>query len=266
MVFVMARPTRRQGSRFPYARKVVPKDVRSIIGKSEFKRPLRGITTAEIKRLHAEAMAEREAQIGAARSKLSGNLRSLKAIEIAALCGEYYRAELAEHSDDPGDEEGWDLVRDVLLDRLEDHEADEPPNPFEPQDRDLEEAESLLLSKGIAADSASIRGMAVRLWETKLQVAETMMRRALGDWGPDEYLPRFPAATCEAQSRSVTPKAQSAALTFAALLDGWAAERQPAPRTRKLYEIAFRHIERFLGSMTPVGSPWKTSVTTRPRG
>jgi hypothetical protein len=128
-------------------------------------------------------------------------------------------------------------VRDVLLDRLEGYEADEPPPAFEPQQRDLEEAEGLLLAKGIAADSASIQRMAVRLWETKLQVAETMMRRARGDWGPDEYLPRFPAINA---SRAGETKASPPALTFATLLDAWAAERQPAPRTRKLYEIGLQ--------------------------
>jgi integrase len=50
---------------FPYARKVVPKPLRAIPGRTEFKRPLHGATPGERSRQHAEAMVEWETAIAA---------------------------------------------------------------------------------------------------------------------------------------------------------------------------------------------------------
>jgi integrase len=248
VVFVMARPARLAGSRFPYARKVVPKDVQALLGRTEFRRPLHGSTAAEIKRLHAEALAEWEAQIAAARASQSGSTRVLTAPEVDALCGEYYRAELAEHSDDPGHERGWELVHEALLDRLPDYEPDEAPPAFEPKASDLDEAGGLLLSKGIAADPGSVRRLAVRLWETKLQVAETMMRRARGDWR-DDYLPRFPGADVVAPPGKRTTSGTT--LTFTALVDAWAKENQPPRKTCEKWTATFAGFAAVIGHDDP---------------
>ncbi|HTR18010.1 MAG TPA: hypothetical protein VMI52_13385 [Acetobacteraceae bacterium] len=62
----MARPIKLPNSRFPYARKVVQKDLRAILGRTEFKRPLRGGTLEERNREHRAALDEWEAQIAAA--------------------------------------------------------------------------------------------------------------------------------------------------------------------------------------------------------
>ncbi len=223
MVFRMARPTRRQGSRFPYARKVVPKDLRDILGRSEFKRPLRGASEAENRRLHAAALAAWEAEIEAARAKARGEVCRLTAREVEAVCGAWYRAELVQHEHDIGWEEGWENHREALLDRV----GDGPDDIFSPRPCDLAEAEQVLRSQGIAADADSITRTAERLWPAKLDFARTMIRRCRGDW-EDPTLARFPAPV---SAEPVAPEP----LTFATLLAAWAKESQPAAGTLRLY-------------------------------
>ena len=148
MVFVMARPTRIDNSRFPYARKVVPKDLRAILNRTEFKRPLHGATRAENEQLHRQFQAEWAAQIEAARAKLDGKLRQLTLREVDALCGAWYREQLSLHEDDPGSPEGWEAWRSQLADAVGDYEQDEQPPEFTPGPQDLAEAEGLLVARG----------------------------------------------------------------------------------------------------------------------
>ena len=114
----MSRPIGIPNSRFLYARKVVPKELRAIVGRTEFKRPLHGETHADIQRLHAQALAEWNAILTAARAKLNGKLRTLTAREVDHICGDWYRAQVAEHEDEPGCEEGGDCWLDALIDRV----------------------------------------------------------------------------------------------------------------------------------------------------
>jgi integrase len=246
MVFLMARPTRRQGSRFPYARKVVPKDVKGVIGLSEFKRPLHGATASENRRLNAEALAEWEGRIAAARAELRGQRRSLSLREADALCGAWYRQEAARLADDPGTASHWEEERDYLADMFQQTSEDSHEREFVADQFIRGEADALLKCHGIVADPRSVGLVAERLAMARLKLAETMTRRLNGDWSNDANLNAFPEWH-PAQAEGGQQTSTSAGPTFAKLLDAWAAERQPSPRTRDLYAIAFRHIERCLG-------------------
>lgn len=247
MAFLMARPIKLAGSRFPYARKVVPADVRGILGRTEFKRPLRGETAAENRRLHAETLARWEAEIGAARAKLKGEARTLTLREIDAACGAWYRAEADRWADDPGKEQDWDQCHDDLMGEMD--EADDPAErEFVPDRAWLAQADAVLRGQGFAADGASVRRAAVRLWQTKLSFAREMIRRCQGDWSPDANLATFPQA--HAAPATAQPPAATAAqdvLTFAKLVEAWALERQPPQRTREKWDAAFAGLAAVIG-------------------
>ena len=246
MVFLMARPAKVSGSRFPYARKVIPAALRAILGQSEFKRPLRALEPAEIRRLHREAMADFEARIEAARAKAGGNLRSLNAREIAGLCGVRYREALASHEREPGDAMAWEATRDALLEVVA-CEPDQAPPDMAPTADDIAKADAWLFGQGIAADAETVRRMAVGLWTAEVQVAETMIHRAKGDWHTDHYLPRFPVALIIAPPAAVVPPSSTAALTFTALVAAWAAERQPPEKSRAKWAATFAGLAEIIG-------------------
>lgn len=241
MVLPMPRPTSRPDSRFFQARKVIPAELRSILGRREFKRPLRATCQAEVKRLHREAMAEWDAQIEAARAKLRGDLRSLTAREISAACGAWYRAALAEHGDEPGDPEAWDAFMGHLADEVP-CGPDEAEPDFEPGPRWLEEADGVLRAQGVAADAPSVRFMAVGLFDAKRRFGRAMQRRAEGNWCPAPNLDTFAAPAA-----LPSPEPASAALTFAALVEAWAVEAQTAPKTRAKWETAFASLAAVIG-------------------
>ena len=88
MVLAMARPTRRPESRFPLARKVVPKDVQAILGRTEFKQALRGGTPAEINTQHRTLLDRWEAEIETAHARSRGELRRLTNREVWTMVGE----------------------------------------------------------------------------------------------------------------------------------------------------------------------------------
>ncbi len=114
MVLRVARPVRRPESKFPQARKVVPAEVRHILGRSEFKRSLRGTDDAENKRLHCQWLAEWEAQIAAAQAQREGKLRALTLREADQLADEWYRGRLDALGDDASTPDHWELERDLL--------------------------------------------------------------------------------------------------------------------------------------------------------
>ena len=261
MVFLMARPTRLANSRFPYARKVVPSEVRAILGRPEFKRPLHGATQAENKRLHAEALAEWEGAISVARLKLAGLHQTMSARQIDALCGEWYRDHLALHEDSPGDVVAWEEEFSRLTESL----AGDPDDPgsvddYEATPADLAAADKLWTAKGIAVDAETVRKTAQRLWVARIQFTETMTRRARGDWGQDDHVLRFPSAITTADAtRPPVPKdattaiappptgttavtgkgADKATLTFTALVVQWASEVQPPQKSHDKWKATF---------------------------
>jgi len=229
VVLPMPRPTSRPDSRFPQARKVVPLEVRAILGRVEFKKAIRATDPATIKRLHREALTVWEAEIEAARAKLGGKVRSLTAREISVACGIWYRDELTEWDANSTDND-WDLTLSLLDDDAEMHGGGGAGPKW------LSEAESVLRSQGIAADADTIARMAVALFDAKVLLARSMERRSHGDWRPDPYVERF-AAPPAAPVPAVEPAAAQgpAPLPFADLLASWAAERQPTESTRAKY-------------------------------
>jgi hypothetical protein len=73
-------------------------------------------------------MAEWEGQIANARRRLASPPQAMTTRNVAALAGDFCRAEVARYEADPGTPFAWDTTRDLLIDRLPevpDEEVDE---------------------------------------------------------------------------------------------------------------------------------------------
>jgi integrase len=243
----MTRPYQHPKTGVYWLRRVVPKELRPVIGKRELTRTLGTKDPDKARELAPAVLSEFAATLAAARAA-SGQGRPLTHREVMALCGAWYRQEVGEWEDSPGDPELWRLTDDVLLDKLySDPETGEPLG-YEPGERDLAEARQYLAGRGIAADAESVRSFARELFITKRKAAAILKRRAEGDYSPDPALVTFPSELeAKPALRQQDIAKPAARLTGEALLDAWAAENRPAPATRKKYAGAFRQVARVLG-------------------
>ena len=241
MVLPMSRPSSRPDSQFPQARKVVPAELRAILGRREFKKALRATDAVTIKRLHREALTAWEAEIEAARAKLGGKVQSLTAREISSACGTWYRGELERWDADPTTND-WSMTLDLLAERADEQEMRNAPDPAW-----LAEAERVLREQGVAADAATIVRMAAGLFDAKILLARSMGRRANGDWRPDVNGERFAAPPAPSPAKEPVEAQGPAPLPFADLLASWAAERQPTESTRAKYAHTLAGLEAVMG-------------------
>lgn len=246
----MTRPTKHPTTGVYRIRKVVPKELRPIIGSAERIISLRTKDPAEAAKRAPAALRKIEQEFAAARAALSP-ARKLTHREVIALCGAFYREIVAHWEDDPGSAEDWELFADQLYDALERDDA--TGEPVGPSAADLADAQRLARQHGIAADADSIRRIATTLYATKLKAAETLRRRAEGDYSPDAHVATFPpivvSETSTAPKPATSPPAgrSAAPLTGEKLLEAWAGETQPAHATLKKYRGTFRNLARILG-------------------
>lgn len=242
----MTRPTKHPTTGVYRIRMVVPKDIRAIIGKRERIISLRTKDPAEAMRRAPAALEQIAREFTAARAALGPEQRMTQR-EVVALCGALYRETVEHWEDDPGTAEGWELFAAHLHDALErDDATGEVLGPSAP---DLEDAEALARQHGFTPDADSVRRIAVALYATRMKAADTLRRRAEGDYSPDTHAPTFPpiVVPATAAAKSPGPSLQTEPLTGTKLLELWAAEVRPAPATVDKYAATFRSLARILG-------------------
>ncbi|MBR0653230.1 hypothetical protein GXW78_26495 [Roseomonas terrae] len=224
---------------------VVPKDIRPIIGTAERIISLGTKDPAEALRKAPAALEQIAREFAAARAALAPEQR-LSQREVVALCGALYRETVAQWEDDPGTAEAWDLFAGQLQDARAWDNAMPGGGPSAP---DLEDAEDLARRHGFTPDADSVKRIAVALYATRMKAADTLRRRAEGDYSPDTHAPTFPPIVSgEATAgKSPVPTTQPEALKGDTLLALWAAEARPAPATLKKYGATFRNLARILG-------------------
>jgi hypothetical protein len=127
--------------------------VRGIIGVTEFKRSLHGVTPSDNRRLHAEALGEWEGRIAAARTELKGQLRSLSLREANGLRGAWYRKEAAALADDPETLNHWQDDQSYLSDLFYETDEGTADREFVADKHIRGDAVTLLSQHGIAADA-----------------------------------------------------------------------------------------------------------------
>ena len=92
-----------------------------------------------------------------------------------------------------------------------------------------------------ASRTKLIENVAVAL----VQGAETLKRRARGDYGPDEIAKRFPR--WQPDKDGMTPR-RGSGRALSELLDGWAKESKPAQATLDLWRSYLRSFISYIGS------------------
>jgi hypothetical protein len=248
MVLSMSRPFAHPKTGVYWLRKVVPADLRKIVGKRELKETLQTKDPRQARAKAPTVLARFDAIIAVARKRIiataenGGSQASER--EIAALCGEWYREECELWGDNPGDPDTWDVYLDLVGERWEDVEEGEDSRLarvfLKPEDR--AEATSLLQAHGYVADPATVDLLAEALLPTKAAFAREMIRRAGGDWSPDKTPSRFPA-----MAPRNAPEEAPQVLKMGALVAAWAAESGTAGKALYDRERTAANLAAFLG-------------------
>lgn len=247
MVLCMSRPQKHPRSGVYRARKAVPKDLRAVVGKRELIETLRTKDPAEAKRLHPAAMARLEAVLAAARAQAAGKTTRLTPRQIAEIAGEVYRQEVRDAEASPGSVAAREAAQSALLDRLDgEHGNDEvDTRAFHPTVGDIVEARDMLAERGIAADAATLRQLAVAIFGARTYAADVASRRAAGYWSPDPDAARFPVPSQRppAEPAPAPPAASSAeTVSMTDLLDRYARENPQQPKTMVKRRAALRQL------------------------
>ena len=258
MVLLMARPTSRSSSSFLQFRKRVPTDLLAVArgqslvitlpaevpGEPDLTVPvkvgrevtfsLRTKSPALAKQRNAIAVAQLERHFEALRK---GPV-PLSHKRIVALSGVLYREFVADWTDNPGNAEEWQLMRDLNLEAMEDP-------------RSLERAfghwvDNLLAKEGIVTDAQSRTSLLHETVRVLTEAAEQLRRNANGDYSKDRTVARFPEWT-----GAETPSADKAngrtSLALWELFDRWKREREPAASTLGTWKGYIRALEAHLG-------------------
>lgn len=179
------RPKKHPKTGVYYLRKPVPPGLRDVIGKWELKESLRTKDPVEAKQRAPAVLARFEAIIASARA--TG--RVLTDREVSAVCGEWYRREIAKWSEDYGRASDWEWAETLLEERWHEDETGDRDLLAATEDRD--DARAVLQSLGYPVDAATVSRVARHLIGAKLMLARAMQRRANGDLAPGEEA-KFP--------------------------------------------------------------------------
>lgn len=253
----MAKPVRVKGSPHLHSRLTVPKDVRHLIGRTEFLAALKAPTEAQRQAEHLANIADWKGRIEAARAKLSGQgLRFLTDRDISGLCGAWYVERVASvEAEGPLNARRWEMDEELLIDRIERDEEDPEWWDFIPRQEDIAEADFILTARSLAATPESVDRFARQLHLTKIDAARTLSRLATGDFRPDPVAEKFAKElpTVAPAEPPPAPPSASPAVTFDMLARGWARDgghdpdAKPIPRAYYDRKTTAARLATFIG-------------------
>ncbi len=232
MSLAMARPYKHPKTGVYWFRRTVPADLRAAVGKRELKTTLGTKDPVTAKAAAGPVSARYEAIIARARegqTEITGR-------DVHALCGVWYREEVARRGDDPNGKQADDEITWALSGYKEHGDPLAPAGA-----REKATAKALLERHGFVAAPASIHRVANALMEASWLIERYTLRRAMGDWSPDANLDRFPALNCLQSRQSLS------AVSFGSLVAGWAAERSTTGKALYDRERTAKALETFLG-------------------
>ena len=198
-----------------WVRKVVPRELRRLVERSELKASLQ---TKDPKLAKERVTAELDrfnATFESARSRLSGTEPTLSARQVNAIIGTAYRRWLGEQGDGTGSRKAWQAELNELQRLFEPDEDGVVAFEWEPWVRGDADAE--LRAQGIVAGQATLSRVAEQWARARLSFVHAMIGRCEGDWGRPAGLDRLPAFV-------EVPKPKPVVIED--LLDGWAIETQ----------------------------------------
>jgi integrase len=225
----MPQPVRHPKTGVYYYRKVVPQRLRDALGRTEFRTSLGTKDCREAKRRYPEKAAEVDAIIAQA----SGGHVTLTHKQVTALAGRWYSKKLEEYDDNPGDPLGWEMWADELSDAWRE---DRIP------DFVRAEVDTLLRAEGLVVDERSRKALDETLLSNAIDLTDTLVKRAGGNYRPDPLVAQFPEWQAPGRARQ-----RAEATPIPELFDAWAAEKRFAEKTRYSWDRIIRKITAHLG-------------------
>jgi integrase len=206
---------------------------------------LRTKDTGQARLRHASVQAQLEQRWAAERR----GAVSLSTKDIHALAGIWYRDLVATNEAEPGEADSWSIYQDLLGEGLAhfdpegdgiEREAYDPVQGTRLLSRHFT-LESFLAARGLNLDEPSRTRLTVKVAAALIQGAETLKRRADGDYGPDKTVERFPTW------RPERTRPAAGGVTLTDLIDGWAKEANPARSTLDLWRSYVTWFVEYLG-------------------
>jgi integrase len=238
MVLPMSRPQAHPKTGVYRARKVVPADLRTIVGAAQISETLGTKDPREARRVFPEVMGRIEARLAAARAQRDGQPNRPTPRQIAQLAGVIYRDQVAFAEAEPGTVADREIGLDILRDQMD--SASYPPWR-------LREVRSLLTAHGFSDDAETVRLVAMSVTDARFAAESVGLMRAGLDWSPAPYATRYPS---EVPTPTPPPAAASPSpevLTFEALHAAYSRENPKPEKTRDKRRGAFRHLAKSAG-------------------
>jgi integrase len=207
------------------ARKAIPADVRTAYGKREEKKTWpAALSQAQAKAEFAAWLTSIEDRIAMLRAVSDQTPVTLSKRQARALAGEWYKATVAAHEDDPGGELDWMFAADATEPRI--GPDGKPGKPFLVEQRD-----DFLTGKGLRLEAVSADALLQEMEDLWPQLCALMERRARGDYGPDPIAPTLPAL-------EAAPRKPSVAVSITQLFEDYAATGTANPHTVRKWRTA----------------------------
>lgn len=254
MSLAMSRPWKHPKTGIYQLRKVVPEELRQIVGKREEKVSLQTRDPAEAKVRHAKALAELEARW----ANLRAGPQPLTEREAHQLAIASYDRWLEQYRDNPSQQTNWDIgVGDRVFGPPPTREEKDGAHAqsvdfFSPEPElykiarmeqaCLEAADGYLSAHGFSEDWQNRRTMARAIGAAIQRASLLLAKLAKG-----ETVPEFPFPNSSVSPGAAVARSPQRAVAFQDLLDGWKAERRPVAKTVYEWSRVIRELEKYLG-------------------
>jgi integrase len=246
----MSRPWKHPSSGVFWLRKVVPENLRKLVGKREEKRSLHTRDPAEAKRRHAEAFAEIEQRWANLRAGPKA-LRKREAHQIAIPIHDRW---LQQHSDNPSQQTAWNLDLgnrvfvtgeapksfDVPYDNTGTSVDSDDAKLLQMENCCLELADECSTTQGLVLNDDVRRVLAAAIAAALQRASLMLVHLAKGG---------HPVSSFFSTPNSISAPLASLrkAVSLSALVEGWAAERRPVAKTKYEWSRVVRELGTYLG-------------------
>jgi integrase len=240
MAHRMPGPVAHQKTGVFYYRKVVPKPLREMVGKTEILVSLDTKNLREAETRYRPISVEVEAQIEAHWRAFRAERPPLSKKQIAGICGEFHRWLVAQHDGDPGSKEKW-AAKVAFQKTVWGPTAKRVGGIGAVYMKDLRR---FLKEQEIIVDENEIWPLSLAVARAGYMANETLMRAADGDYSPHPDVKRFP------EWRQVEPTLNipKRTLVVAEHWDGYATESGLDASTIKSWKPMLTKLTDFLNT------------------
>lgn len=220
------------------ARKVIPADVRAAYGKREEKKTWPAeLPTGQAKAEYGAWLTGVEDRIALLRAASASDPVHFTQRQCRALAGEWYKAQVAQHEDDPGRAVDWEITREQM----------EPDDPAEREaglvkatDWLIAERDLLLRESGLHLRAGPAAMLLQEMGHLALALCDLMQRRAEGDYGADPLEATLPQLVTE-------PTQPKAVVSLTALFEDYEKAGALSPHTARKWRSVVASFVQHLG-------------------